>query len=189
MFSKHGCKPALVILALLAFTHPGDASAETREEFLRKVRVGMTKEQVRDAIGMPKHFAQVKTEGFGRLAYWEKRTTDERNGAADQFTNLFVDDAGRVIKITFVVPRTDFERKLPNKGATKDDILKALGAPDHTRDDKWTYDVCTCYIMNLDDPEAQVLGGRWEPKWKTDRSVDLLFTDDGRYREFFYTDW
>ena len=189
MFSKHGRKPALVILALLAFTHPGDASAETREEFLRKVRVGMTKEQVRDAIGMPKHFAGTKTGDFGTLAYWESRTTDERHGVTDQFTNLFIDDAGRVAKITFVTLRTDFERKLPKPGGTKEDVLKALGPPDHKRDDTWTYDVSTCYVMNLDDPNAQVLGGRWEPIWKTDKSVDLLFTDDGRYRTLVYNDW
>lgn len=190
MPSPRWFEPVLVLAAALAFSVPGGASAETREEFLRKVRVGMTKEQVRDAIGMPKHFAQTKAGDFGRLAYWEQRTTDERNGIADQFTNIFIDDAGRVVKIAFTTPRSDFERKLPKPGATKADVLKALGEPDRKLDDTWTYDFCTCFIMNLDDPEAQVLGGQWRPIWRTDRSVLLQFTEDGRFRSFAYNnDW
>lgn len=185
-------RPALVLVAALALalSLPEGVSAETREEFLRKVRVGMTKEEVRDSIGMPKHFAQTKAGDFGRLAYWEQRTTDERNGITDQFTNLFIDDAGRVMKISFTTPRSDFERKLPKPGSTKEDVLKALGPPDIKRDDTWTYDFCTCSITNLDDREAQVLGGRWQPIWKTDRSVILVFAEDGQFRSFVYNnDW
>lgn len=89
----------------------------SRDAFLQQVRVGMSKEQVRDAIGMPLHFSNTKDHALGRTAYWPERTLDptfdpkagDIRSAGDKARRdkdvaacVVVDDNGAVAKVFFV---------------------------------------------------------------------------------------
>jgi len=82
----------------------------SRDTFLQRVTVGMTKEQVRDAIGMPLHFAAKNDHPLGQGAYWFAHTIDQATGKKDFVACVVIDTKGTVAKVFFVGPLETIEQ-------------------------------------------------------------------------------
>ena len=127
-----------------ASNEASDPSGMSRKDFLARIRLtnsirrGMTKEEVRDIIGMPQEWpVDLSTPGggLGLCAFWDRKTTNPATHAVDEMVLISFGDYGKnAEKVVFVESQDVFFNSVMTSGKTTDTAYSLLGPPDEIGD-------------------------------------------------------
>jgi hypothetical protein len=125
----------------------------SRKDFLERIRLsngirrGMTKEEVRDIVGMPQEWP-LDLSGLGLCAMWSHKTNNPATQSVDEMVLIsFGENGQNAEKVVFVESREVFRNSVTASGTTTDSAFRLLGPPDEIDDESfgdgplraWTY--------------------------------------------------